>query len=123
MSEQQEPQVASASDQSKPPWQGPIIDKSPPRPAPTEEYSWATYHPSAKVIYIRDHERADLALAELDPKTDILGFDLEWRPTYVKGRPENPVALVQLANDDNILLIQLTAMKSDFFPVFSVSMK
>ncbi|KAF8078279.1 ribonuclease H-like domain-containing protein [Lyophyllum atratum] len=40
-----------------------------------------------------------------------VGFDLEWKPTFTKNTPENPVALVQLANQDTILLIQISAMQ------------
>ncbi|KAJ1310181.1 hypothetical protein OPQ81_006925 [Rhizoctonia solani] len=39
------------------------------------------------------------------------GFDLEWKPSFVRGRPESPIALLQLARPDQILLIQLTSMK------------
>lgn len=38
------------------------------------------------------------------------GFDVEWKPTFVKGQPQSPIALLQLAKEDQILLIQLSAM-------------
>jgi len=60
--------------------------------------------------YIRDYDEANRRIAQLQP--GHFGFDLEWRPTYVKGQPENRVALVQLANNQTILLIQVSAMKS-----------
>jgi hypothetical protein len=40
----------------------------------------------------------------------IFGLDLEWPPTFVKGKPENKVSLVQICNADTILLIQLSRM-------------
>jgi hypothetical protein len=40
----------------------------------------------------------------------IFGMDLEWPPTFVKGKPENKVSLVQICNADTILLIQLSRM-------------
>ncbi|KAF8971509.1 ribonuclease H-like domain-containing protein [Flammula alnicola] len=91
--------------------QAPIIDKSPPRPAPTSAYSWKDYNPKAKVLYIRDHKEANLELSKLPRGPQALGFDLEWKPTFVKGGGENPVALVQLANNDTIFLLQVSAMK------------
>ncbi|TFK76823.1 ribonuclease H-like protein [Pluteus cervinus] len=72
-------------------------------------YSWRTYSPNARLVYLRDHQQADNEIAQLNP--GLLGFDLEWRPTYVKGYPENPVALVQLASDNTILLLQIKAMR------------
>ena len=87
----------------------PIIDKSPPRPAPTQAYSWKEYNSSAKLLYIRDHGRANEELSKLD--VTVLGFDLEWKPIYYKGGKENPVALVQLASYDTVLLLQISAME------------
>ena len=87
----------------------PPIDKSPPRPAPTKAYSWNEYNSHAKLLYIREHGRANKELANLDDS--VLGFDLEWKPNYHKGRRENPVALVQLASYDTILLLQISAME------------
>lgn len=89
------------------PW--PIIDKSLPRPAPTEAYSWKEYNSSARLLYIRDHGRANDELSKLN--VTVLGFDLEWKPIYHKGGKENPVALVQLASYDTVLLLQISAME------------
>jgi hypothetical protein len=60
--------------------------------------------------YIRDYDEANQQVAQLQP--GHYGFDLEWKPTYVKGQPENRVAIVQLANNQTILLIQVSAMRS-----------
>lgn len=43
----------------------------------------------------------------------VLGFDLEWRPTFKKGYPRNPVALVQLADENAMVLIQVSAMQGN----------
>jgi hypothetical protein len=40
-----------------------------------------------------------------------LGLDLEWKPTYVKNTPENPVALLQLASESNIYLFHLSRIR------------
>ena len=91
------------------PWQPPKIDKSPPRPAPTRAYSWKEYNSRAKLLYIRHHTRANEELSKLD--ATVLGFDLEWKPTFYRGGKEHPVALVQLATYDTILLLQISAME------------
>ncbi|THH28279.1 hypothetical protein EUX98_g5906 [Antrodiella citrinella] len=73
-------------------------------------YSWRTQSPTARLAYIRDVQEAEIEL--MQPLTGPLGFDLEWKPNYVKGEKENPVALVQLASADRILLFQVTAMSA-----------
>lgn len=37
----------------------------------------------------------------------VLGFDLEWRPSFIKGQPQNPVALLQLSTDKFAYLFQI----------------
>jgi hypothetical protein len=74
-------------------------------------YSWRDITSATKLLYIQNCTEADLEVSKLGGR--VLGFDLEWRPTFVKGHPENPVALVQLANEDTILLIQISAMSSN----------
>jgi hypothetical protein len=81
--------------------------KKPERPIwPT--YSWRTKSINTQLFYIRDHRQADLAIVKL--RKGPLGFDLELRPNFIKGQLENPVALVQISNEDTILLIQICAM-------------
>lgn len=92
------------------PWVPPKIDKSLPRPAPTMAYSWKEYNSCHNLLYLRDHRRANHELSKLDNAT-ILGFDIEWKPIYRRGARENPVALVQLANYDSVLLLQISAME------------
>jgi len=91
------------------PWEPPKIDKSLPRPAPTKAYSWKEYNSLAKMLYIRDHQQANKELSELN--ATVLGFDLEWKPTFYRGGKENRVALVQLASYNTILLLQISAMQ------------
>lgn len=40
----------------------------------------------------------------------VVGFDIEWRPTFVKGRPENRVACIQLADQTSVVVMQVFAM-------------
>jgi hypothetical protein len=70
-------------------------------------YSWRNIHPEAKCHYIRDVHQANTLVGLLQGP---VGFDLEWKPTFRKGQPENPVSLIQLANQEAILLIQVSAM-------------
>ena len=82
-------------------------EKPPPRVY--DLYSWKTKAPHTRLVYIRDWHTAELEIAWFKPGP--CGFDLEWKPNWRKGQRENPVALVQLANDDTVLLIQITAMQ------------
>lgn len=75
------------------------------------DFSWKHNNPDTRVIYIRDIEQANNEVEKM--KVGPVGFDLEWRPTFAKGAPENPVALVQLANQDTVLLIQVSAMSGN----------
>ncbi|RXW16585.1 hypothetical protein EST38_g9261 [Candolleomyces aberdarensis] len=113
------PQPASSSTptpafSTEPPEPSPIpqasaIEKLPPRPAPTCGYVWREWSPNATVVYLRNSDEANRHLSTMTP--GCIGFDLEWKPVFAKGAQENPVALVQLANDDMIYLVQVTAMK------------
>jgi hypothetical protein len=83
-----------------------------PEPKPTIPYSWRTFEPQASFEYITDCDRADEVLAALRPCA--FGFDVEWKPAFLKGQPENKVALIQLANNEVIYLLQVSAMQSKF---------
>lgn len=80
------------------------------RPEPTIPYSWRTLEPQPNFEYITDCDRANEVLTALQP--GAFGFDVEWKPAYVKGQPANKVALIQLANNEVIYLLQVSAMKS-----------
>ncbi|KAJ7102264.1 ribonuclease H-like domain-containing protein [Mycena belliarum] len=83
-------------------------------PPPTTRYSWQDG--STRRIYVTDTEQADEELAKAflnnSPGRDSCGLDIEWKPNFVKGQVENPVALLQLANIDTILLLHLCHMSS-----------
>ncbi|CAE6432427.1 unnamed protein product [Rhizoctonia solani] len=64
--------------------------------------------PGTKVKYLRTEKEVNVALESVKGP---LGFDVEWRPSFVRGMPEAPIALLQLARPDQIFLIQLTAMR------------
>ena len=77
---------------------------------PTQLYHFRDYNPIPKVSYIQTLQQATAVFGGLLP-SGPLGFDLEWRPTYKKGAPENPVALIQLANEHSIMLFQVSCMR------------
>lgn len=92
-----------------------IINRLPP-------YSYLDMSPRSKILYVRTASEADRAIAMLrrQIKTDpihkqILGFDLEWKPKFISEELESPVALIQLASKDLIVLAQVSAMECMFF--------
>lgn len=87
--------------------QGNPASAQPPQPV-LPAYSWRLRSPRTNLIYIRDCNFANQAIQDL--RGQSFGFDLEWKPIFRKEQRENPVALVQIASDDTILLIQLSAM-------------
>lgn len=78
-------------------------------------YSWRIFSPNASIRYARDIPTTDFYLSMLSG--NILGFDLEWQPTFVKGGSRNPVALVQLADANVMILIQVSAMQGDIYSI------
>ncbi|KAI6157026.1 ribonuclease H-like domain-containing protein [Pisolithus tinctorius] len=70
-------------------------------------YSWNSSSPSRTPLYITDHNVANKFLSVLPHGT--IGFDLEWKPGS-KDHPHNPVALVQLATADCVLLLHICRM-------------
>lgn len=65
--------------------------------------------------YLRDASLTDQTVEELRSRlVGPLGFDIEYRPNFVKGRPQNRTALVQLASDSVVLLVQVSAMSSQY---------
>jgi len=80
-------------------------------------YDWKTFAPGAQLHYIRSEDVANQRIARIAsrPGPFTIGLDFEWRPTFVARRPENPIALVQVACDDAILLVHVSAMQSKFF--------
>lgn len=42
----------------------------------------------------------------------VIGFDIEWKPNYVKGMPENKVACVQLSDQTSVIVVQISAMRA-----------
>jgi hypothetical protein len=79
-------------------------------------YDWRMFAaPGAQLHYIRTEETANERIARIASRTTpfVIGLDFEWRPTFVAGRPENPIALVQVSCEDEILLVQVSAMRGN----------
>jgi hypothetical protein len=76
-------------------------------------YDWRTFGSNAQLHYIQTEDQANECVARITsrPGTLTIGLDFEWRPNFVMGRPENPIALVQIACDDEILLVQVSAIQ------------
>ena len=81
---------------------------------PTALYDWRTFNPNAQLHYIRTEDTANECVARIvsrpRPGALTIGLDFEWRPTFTAGRRENPIALVQIACDEEILLVHVSAI-------------
>lgn len=74
-------------------------------PMPNQRVLWKVSS-VPQAVYLHGDEAIAKELTHWSLKEPI-GFDMEWDPTFSKGRPENPVALIQLASRTRIALIQL----------------
>ena len=93
------------------------IDMDPLADAPAPEltfYHWKAFTPHAEMHYITSEDVANERIARFVSRAKnplIIGLDFEWRPVFVAGMPENPIALVQVACDEEILLVHVSAMQ------------
>lgn len=70
-------------------------------------YSYRDTNPTRKITYTRKKEKSSqLAERLLVNGVKVVGFDLEWKPMH-NAQQYNRVSLVQIASDDEVLLIQL----------------
>ena len=78
----------------------------------TGMYSWRSVSPQCRQFYVKDAAQANAILDSIlaDDTAKVFGLDVEWKPTFQKGQPQNPVALLQLANDKQVLLLHLSSM-------------
>jgi len=72
-------------------------------------YSSQVCQPERKVRYIQTWGEALLASQDssIALQGPFLGLDVEWKPNRVKGAPERPVALIQLASRHEVLLFHI----------------
>ncbi|KNC98194.1 uncharacterized protein SPPG_06596 [Spizellomyces punctatus DAOM BR117] len=64
---------------------------------------------SDKVNYEVVYARSTRAINEAVNKCrgDVIGFDMEWKPTFVRGEAQRPTALIQLCNERYIGLLHI----------------
>ncbi|KAJ7219998.1 ribonuclease H-like protein [Mycena pura] len=90
------------------------ITRSLPLPAPSPTattpflpvYTYKSVSPAPTARFIRNQTDADIWVQKLD-RTGPLSVDFEWVASFRKGGNTRPVSLVQLADKNTILLIQL----------------
>jgi hypothetical protein len=80
-------------------------------------YDWRTFTANAQLHYTVTEETANECIARITSRASpvTIGLDFEWRPTFTPRLPENPIALVQLACDDEILLVHVSAMQGTVY--------
>jgi hypothetical protein len=71
-------------------------------------YNYASYTPKPTRSYIRTVTEANIALEGM---VGPLGFDLEWCIAKRKGAVHSPVAVVQIADQRKVLILQTSAMR------------
>jgi hypothetical protein len=50
------------------------------------------------ILVVWRQEQVDAAIAKLVETSKYgIGFDMEWQPVFEKGKPKNPIALIQLS--------------------------
>jgi hypothetical protein len=89
----------------------------------TTLYDWRAFTaPGTQLHYIRTEAAANERIARIASRQTpfTIGLDFEWRPTFVSGRAENPIALVQVACDDEILLVHVSAIRGKFFQILAL---
>jgi hypothetical protein len=70
-------------------------------------YAYSNFSPTAVLKYIRFESEANKALENINGP---LGFDIEWKVMYRKAMVR-PVAVVQVASERSIYIIQTSAMR------------
>ena len=91
-------------------------------------YSYNAFHPARRLIYIRNQTTPSDSLQKMTTSphvsyiysvilqnsifNSLVGFDVEWKPTFTKGSPTNRIACIQLANEDSVVIYQVSGLKS-----------
>ncbi|KIM27574.1 hypothetical protein M408DRAFT_166951 [Serendipita vermifera MAFF 305830] len=89
--------------------QSSLSPKKPEPPIELPPYSYQTLCPLRNVVYAATLHDGKTSLKKM-VNSSVLGFDIEWKPNFVKGAPPNPVACVQLSNEDSVIVLQVSAM-------------
>jgi hypothetical protein len=72
-------------------------------------YSYTLRQPERTIRYIQTYDEAQRQASSSASALQgpFLGFDVEWRPNFVKGARPARVALIQLASKHEVLLFQI----------------
>ncbi|PVG04141.1 hypothetical protein CPB86DRAFT_868886 [Serendipita vermifera] len=68
-------------------------------------YSYSSIFPQRRLTYI--NQNRDLQALHRLKRSGYLGFDMEWRPNFEKGQQPNPVAVIQLSGEDDVVVVQI----------------
>lgn len=72
-------------------------------------YSYKDYDPAPRVMYCTDPAEADRLVEQL---SGPVGFDMEWKFYFARRTAvHKPVAVIQVADEKMILVVQISAMK------------
>ena len=93
--------------------------------APILNYSYTVRQPERTIRYIKTydeaHKQASSSASAL--QGPFLGFDVEWRPNFVKNAPPSRVALIQLASKHEVLLFQICRARKSSIPLTRTIMR
>ena len=93
-------------------------DSEPPQRAPAAAASTAAASdglpPFSLPRWVLLYDPAELqrVISAQFAKETVVGLDIEWKPTFVKGQPENPVALIQLATARIVVLVPVKHLRA-----------
>ncbi|KAG8778841.1 hypothetical protein FRC15_010532 [Serendipita sp. 397] len=72
-------------------------------------YSFTTMDPVRRLYYLRERDADFEGWKNQSLRgVTVLGFDIEWRPSFVKDRPENRVATIQIASKHDVSVVQIS---------------
>jgi hypothetical protein len=86
--------------------------------APVLHYSYTVRQPERTIRYIQTYDEAQkqARLSASALQGPFLGFDVEWRPVFVKNAQPSRVALIQIASKDEVLLFQISRARKSAIP-------
>ena len=85
-----------------------VLEPEASTPVQLPVYDYSTYTPKPTKKYTRISSEAE---RELEGMVGPLGFDIEWTVVRRKGAAQRPVAMVQIADQRKVLIMQTSAMK------------
>ena len=65
-----------------------------------------------RVVLSYDHELLESVIAEHLLGEEVIGLDIEWRPTFVRGAPPSRVGLIQLSSAQLCVLVPVRHLRT-----------